>query len=298
MKTILLNKSQYPRLLLEIDKPPKTLYCAGSLPPSQEEFRYLCVVGARNYSKYGHDVCVRLIRRLKDYPIVIVSGLAIGIDSIAHAEALKVGMRVIGIPGSGLSREVLYPRTRLSLADKMIREGQTLLSPFEYEQGATMWTFPVRNCLMAGISHATLIIEGRHDSGTLITAKHALEFNRDVLVVPGSIFSDLSVGPHNLFKEGAIPVFSAKDILDALGFDIPKNSMKKDDAQTEIIIPASLSDEQKKILQILRYAPQNSSELLDKIQISSPALNIEISQLELLDLVTEDEGKYRINTSI
>jgi len=119
-----------------------------------------------------------------------------------------------------LSWPVLYPQEHIGLAERIILSGGTLLSPFERYQEGAPWTFPTRNRLMAGISHATLIIEGREKSGTLITAGNAVEFGRDVMVVPGSIFSELSVGPHKLFKDGAIPVSCSNDILEVLGFDV------------------------------------------------------------------------------
>jgi DNA protecting protein DprA len=219
MKTTRLTFEQFPDLLKHISNPPKFLDCAGALPPG-EDYKYLCVIGSRHPSEYGLETCRALIKGLRDYPIVIVSGLAIGIDSAAHKAALEAKMKTISFPGSGLQRSVIYPASHLYLADRIIESGGTLLSAFEKGQLGAYWTFPSRNRLMAGCSNATLIIEGRSGSGTLLTAEYAIEFNRDVLIVPGSIFSDLSFGPHKLYKQGATPVTTPKEILKMLGFDV------------------------------------------------------------------------------
>jgi DNA protecting protein DprA len=228
MKITRLTIEQFPFLLRNIDNPPPHLDCVGALPPG-EDYRYLCVIGSRHPSDYGVETCKALIAGLRDYPVVIVSGLAIGIDSVAHRAALENKMKTIAFPGSGLNRSIIYPYTHVNLADKIVESGNTLLSSFKTDQIGAYWTFPARNRLMAGSSHATLIIEGRQGSGTLLTAEYALQFNRDVLIVPGSIFSDLSFGPHKLHKEGATPVANSREILAMLGFDVddPDDDLKK-----------------------------------------------------------------------
>ena len=200
MNTVKIFPSEYPTLIKQMALQPKFLECAGALPPG-DSYKYLCVVGARNFSEYGRDVCKSLISGLRNYPIVIVSGLALGIDSIAHETALQVGLKTIAFPGSGLAKEVIYPKSHLRLAERIVKSGNTLLSSFDHNQIGMNWTFPVRNQLMAALSHATLIIEGKKGSGTLLTAKYANDLGRDVLIVPGSIFSDLSYGPHLLYKD-------------------------------------------------------------------------------------------------
>lgn len=221
MQTIHLTSEQFPPLLRTIRRPPRFLECAGALPPG-EDYRYLCVIGSREPSEYGVETCKSLIAGLRNYPVVIVSGLALGIDSVAHVAALDNKMRTIAFPGSGLNKSVLYPHTHIALAQRIVDSGNTLLSSFKPDQTGAYWTFPSRNRLMAGSSHATLIIEGRQGSGTLLTAEYALQFDRDVLIVPGSIFSDLSYGPHKLHKDGATPVANSDEILRMLGFDIPE----------------------------------------------------------------------------
>ncbi len=287
-----LTPEQYPFLLRQIQRPPPFLDCIGPIPP--DDYKYLCVIGARQYSDYGKEACQKLIAGLKSYPVVIVSGLALGIDSIAHEAALDAGLKTVAFPGSGLSRESLYPRTHLKLAERIIKSGGTLLSPFEQWQSGDPWLFPVRNQLMAGMSHATLVIEGRVKSGTLLTAANALEFGRDVLIVPGSIFSDLSYGPHKLYRDGATPVVTSGEILESLGFDI--NPAEHDNKTIKMDFNSSpLSEEEKKIIRELQMSPLSATDLIYKTSLSSSRFNILVSQLELSGVIVQTNGIYKIS---
>ncbi|MEI6304548.1 MAG: DNA-processing protein DprA [Candidatus Taylorbacteria bacterium] len=285
----------YPYLLKQLDKQPPYLYIAGApIPYPDKNYKFLCVVGARKYSDYGKRVCYELIRGLKNYPIVIVSGLALGIDSLAHTAALENGLQTIAIPGSGLDDNVIYPRSHYLLAKHIIESGNTLLSPFEPDQNSTKWTFPVRNQLMAGISHATLVIEGRQKSGTLLTAQNAIDMNRDVYIVPGSIFSDLSYGPHTLYSQGAKPVMNAKDILEYLDLDIHEEHTDRTVAIFERAMK-SLPDDQKIILRELQFKPMSSTDLIDKLGISATYFNVLATKLELYGIISESHGIYKID---
>src|SRR3990167_8447881 len=164
-----LPKKDSPKALLEIPQPPEDLWIIGELPP--EDLIYLCVVGSRKFTSYGKEACEKIIAGLKGYPIVIVSGLAMGIDAIAHKKALSVGLKALVFPGSGLSREAMYPKTNIKLAEEIFNSGGCFLSEFEPDFKATLWSFGRRNRLMAGISKAVLIIEAEERSGTLITAR-------------------------------------------------------------------------------------------------------------------------------
>lgn len=209
-----LPANEWPALLHEINDSPKQLWIRGTLPPHAHKL--LCVVGARTYTHYGRDACEHLIGGLRGYPISIVSGLALGIDGIAHRAALACGLHAVAFPGSGLSDAVLYPASHKGLAREILMAGGALLSEYEPSFRATQWSFPKRNRLMAGMCHATLVIEATKKSGTLITARLASEYNRELLVVPGSIFSANSEGPHLFMKIGATPVTTSEDILQAL----------------------------------------------------------------------------------
>jgi DNA protecting protein DprA len=327
MQTKRLTFNEYPLLLRQIHHPPKFLDISGAPIPS-DDYKFLCVVGARDFTQYGADTCRHLVAGLKGYPVVIVSGLAIGIDSIAHEVAMENEIRTISFPGSGLKESSIYPPSHLNLAKRIIGSGNTLVSAFEPEQESTLWTFPSRNRIMAGISHATLIIEGRVGSGTLITAEHALGFNRDVLIVPGSIFSETSYAPHLLYKQGAIPVTSSREILVELGLAEPEppiikikkkrpwykgrsdvkssnrlnlgsTTKKGPDAQIHQIENTkkeaiNLSHEERAIIEALAFAPLSTTTLIEKTSLSPVKLNVLLSKLELQDLIKKDGEKFRV----
>src|SRR3990167_673453 len=175
----LLSPQEFPPLLREISDPPKRLHLRGKMPST--DHKWLAVVGSRAMSTYGKQACRHLIEGLRGYPIVIVSGLAYGVDAEAHRCALDAGLTTVGVPGSGLDWSVLYPRANVGLAREILRAGGTLLSEEEPKTKAADWTFPRRNRIMAGVSHATLIIEAKEKSGSLITAKLTTEYNRELL---------------------------------------------------------------------------------------------------------------------
>lgn len=223
MKIEELSFDGFPSLLKEIPDPPEKLYKIGAPVPDDAEL--ITVVGSRSASEYGRRATESIIAGLRDYGVIIVSGLALGIDAVAHRAALKYGLRTVAIPGSGLDSKNIYPRSNRGLAEEIIKKGGTLLSEFEPEAEIFPSNFPQRNRIMAGISRATLVIEAAEKSGTLITARLALDYNRDVFAVPGSIFSKTSLGTNALIRDGAIPVSSADDIVAAL-------ALKKKDVRT------------------------------------------------------------------
>jgi DNA processing protein len=275
-----LKEEDFPKLFFQIEDPPEKLFIAGILP--SPESILLCVVGSRKYSDYGKEVCKNLISGLAGQNIVIVSGLALGIDSIAHEAALDAGLKTIAIPGSGLDPSVLYPRTNFRLANRIVECGGALLSEYEKNFKATSWSFPKRNRLMAGISDAVLIIEAEERSGTLITARLAMEYNRDVFVVPRDIFSRNSIGSNKLLKDGAIPVFGSEDILEHFGFT---QSVRSRTSHSE-----DLSEGEKKILELLKE-PLTKDELVDKSGLGISRANILISSMEIKGLIKEVYGK-------
>jgi len=212
-----------PNRLNEIPEPPKKLYMRGTLP--NEETKMLCIVGSRHNSEYGRLVVDSLISGLRGYDICIVSGLAIGIDSIVHETAIKYGITNIAFPGSGLNDSVIYPKCNLELSKKIVSAGGALISEYEPDQRTQPWMFPRRNRLMAGISHAVIVIQAERLSGSLITSRLGLDYNREVGAVPGDILSKLSDGPNDLIRSGAVPITCSNDILEMLGFDIPNQSL-------------------------------------------------------------------------
>lgn len=287
MEITKLSKEKFPKALLEIPQPPKELWTIGELPP--ENLIYLCVVGSRKFTSYGREACEKLIAGLKGYPIVIVSGLAMGIDAIAHRKALSVGLRTLIFPGSGLSKEAMYPKTNVQLAEELIENGSCLISEFPPDFRATLWSFPMRNRLMAGISKATLIIEAAERSGTLITARLATEYNRDVLVVPGPIFSPTSKGTNRLLRQGATPVTTSEEVLDALGFPQEK------DEERQAKLFKDMSPEEKMVVALLRE-PVPRDDLIRAMKMPTPTANALLSVMEIKELIKEEYGEIRLNT--
>jgi len=284
MSSILqLPHENFPPLLLEIADCPKKLYYVGQIQKWQD-YKLLSVVGSRKYSAYGKDVCQKLIEGLRGFPIIIVSGLAHGIDSIAHESALKTGLKTIAVPGSGLEKNVLYPASHVGLADRIIKAGGLLLSEFEPNMRAAPYTFPQRNRIMAGMSNATLVIEAEEISGTLITSRLATEYNRDVLTVPGSIFSLTSAGPHMLLKLGATPIRTSQDILDAL--HLQTDSALYDASYKNI----DLSKNEKNIL-LLLSEPREKEYLIEESGLNISELNGILSMMEIKGLIKESLGE-------
>jgi DNA processing protein len=277
-----LNQNKFPRRLREISDPPKKLFIKGELP--DEHHKWLCVVGSRKYTNYGKEACETLIAGLAGLPVVIVSGLALGIDSIAHRSALKAGLKTVAVPGSGLDDDVLYPATGKVLAEEIVKSGGALLSEFEPDFRATVWSFPQRNRIMAGLSDAILVIEAEIKSGTLITSKLATDYNRDVFALPGSIFSKTSEGPHMLIRKGAGVVDSSSTLRELLGFADDSENTKRD--------YSSCSKEEMEILNALD-SPLSRDELLDSISMPTSQIYSILSILEIKGLIKEEMGEIR-----
>jgi DNA processing protein len=284
-----LSHRNFPKAMLEIPEPPEKLWIIGELP--EEDLTYLCVVGSRKNTTYGREACEKIINGLKGYPIVIVSGFAMGIDTIAHKAAIRAGLKTIVFPGSGLSREVIFPKTNVNLMQEVVESGGCLISEFEPDFKATQWSFPMRNRLMAGISKAVLIIEAEERSGTLITARLATEYNRDVLAVPGSIFSPSSLGTNKLIRQGATPIRNASDVLEALGFETEENEVKE---ERQARLFEDLSPEEKKVIKCLRE-PLPRDELIQILKMSTQEANALLSVMEIKELIKEELGEIRLN---
>lgn len=276
----------FPIALREIPQPPETLYLRGTLPdPTQ--FYYLAVVGSRKFTSYGREAVERIISGLAGYPICIVSGLAMGIDAIAHRAALDAGLPTIAIPGSGLDSNTIYPRSNLALAREIIENGGALLSEYAPDLRAAPWTFPQRNRIMAGISQSTLVIEAEEKSGTLITARLALDYNRNVFAVPGSIFSASSKGTNKLIRQGATPITSAQDLLEELGFI--EQSFGTDTRQEPLDLTLYTPEEQ--AILILLDKPLSREEILTSLDTPpSQTLSI-LTVLEIKGVIQERMGK-------
>ena len=281
----LLSPQEFPPLLREIPGPPKQLYVRGEMPST--EYKWLAVVGSRAMTTYGRAACKYLIEGLRGYPIVIVSGLAYGVDAEAHKAALDTGLTTVAVPGSGLDWDVLYPRAHVGLAREILKAGGCLLSEFKPEQKAADYTFPQRNRIMAGLSHATLVIEAKEKSGSLITAKLVAEYNRELLVVPGSIFSPESKGTHQFLRLGATPITSPEDILMALGIT------KREGARSLNELRDDLSPDELRVFEII-HSPVSHDELISELGLPITEANVLLSTMEIKGLIVEELGVVRV----
>lgn len=273
---------EYPPLLNEIPEPPERLRLWGT-PPNLEN-KFLGVIGARKFSSYGKEACHSIVSGLSGYPITIVSGLALGIDSIAHRSALGANLQTIAIPGSGLNPSVLHPRSHVSLAKDIVESGGGLMSEYDDTMPAGAWAFPRRNRIMAGMCHAVLVIESEIRSGTLITSRLATDYNRDVGAVPGPITSTLSDGPHMLLRLGATLVRDSKDVLEMLGWNDVRGKLN--------IEEGDLTDEEEIFIKLLTQ-PRGRDELIRMSKLDTSTASATLSLLEIKGLIVEELGEVR-----
>lgn len=275
-----LAPADFPRRLQEIPHPPTELRYRGQLPAP--DLPLLSIVGSRKYSTYGKQVVDELVSGLSGHRIGIVSGLALGIDSLAHEAALRAELYTLAIPGGGIADSAIYPASHKPLAHRILQSGGGLLSEFEPTFKATKWSFPQRNRLVAGISQATLLIEAGEKSGTLITARMATDYNRELLVVPGSIFSKNSLGTHQFLKLGATPVTSASDILEALGLEtLPRTT------ETPALDP-----EEQRVIELLQE-PTSRDELIRRLGMDTSTATQLLMLMELNGHIAHESGVYR-----
>jgi DNA processing protein len=265
---VLQNSNAFPGVLKDIPQPPKMLYILGNLQPLVEKPR-LAVVGSRKVTPYGRGVTEELVQAIAGQGIVIVSGLALGVDAIAHKAALEAGGKTIAVLPCGLDKP--YPATNRQLARRILEQGGALIS--EYPAGTEPFpsNFIERNRLVSGLSDGVLITEAAAKSGTIHTAGFALEQGKTVMAVPGNITSELSKGTNNLIKSGATPVTSAQDILEALGIG--------EQLQFQEVLAANAEEEA--ILQLLRQGITDGSELQALSQLDAASFNQTLTMLEI-----------------
>lgn len=278
----ILDKEFWPKALFEIPQKPKRLYIRGKFP-AIETHKFLCVVGSRKHSAYARQSIEKLLSGLKGTNIVIVSGLAIGIDTIAHQTALENNLKTIAVLGSGTDKSAIYPKSNFKLAEEIIKKDGCIISEYKNETPRS-WTFPKRNRIMAGISDAVLVVEAGEKSGTLITARLATDYNKELLVVPTNIFSEYGKGSNKLFKDGAQPVFESEDILQALG--LPTDIIP---AQTET---QNLNKREKQILKLIRNEVQTFDEMILNSEFEASELSQILMEMEIKGLIVKSVGKY------
>lgn len=266
----------YPALLKEIPNPPAVLYGKGAL--LEEQFRNnkipIGIVGTRRTTAYGLQATERIVADLVSAGTIITSGLALGIDTKAHQTALDSEGATIAVVGSGLDESVLFPHENIKLSRKIAENGGTLLSEYPPCTKARREYFPMRNRILSGLSRGVVVIEAREKSGALITARFALEQNREVFAVPGSIFSPTSCGPNALIREGAKLIASAADVLDEFGI------VYQDEARQRIDVTESETS-----LLVLLEEPCSIDEMKRKLSMQTADILATLSLLELKGLV-------------
>ena len=275
-------REKWPRQLLEIPQLPEKLWIRGAMPASGT--KYLAVVGSRAMSRYGQEACESLIAGLAGYPISIVAGLALGADACAHKAALTAGLHTVSIPGSGLDDSVISPRTNFALAKDILAAGGALVSEQEPMHKPWLAEFPSRNRLMVGMSDAVLVVEAGPKSGTLITARLAADYNRDLLCIPHRIGDAHAFGPHLFLRLGAALVTEPLHILEALGIP-PREAAERGAA------PSDLEDTERMVWGILEE-PKTRDEILRGAKGAASELLTALVALELRGLVKEEFGAW------
>lgn len=265
------SSPDYPDVLAQIASPPAQLYYQGPSLGTLMQLPRVAIVGSRNVSAYGRQVTLRLARKLAEQGIVIISGLALGVDALAHQAALEAGGTTLAVlPGS---LQKVYPATNRQLAAAILAQGGALMSEYgEGEPIAFKMNFIARNRVVAGLADLLLITEAAEKSGSLHTARFALEQGKDVLVVPGNITSPGSVGTNNLIKVGAAPVTSYVDVLHALG--LVSHSSKPADIRGR-------NTNEQRVLDLLVRGLSDGEDLLAQSQLSITDFNQTLTMLEI-----------------
>ena len=282
IKTLKITDKEYPEILKEINDPPKLLYYRGNLDALNKQ-PAIAVVGTRRCSDYGKEATKKITSGLAKAGVCIVSGMARGIDSYAHEAAIENGAPTVAVLGSPVADKEIYPQNNVKLAHKIIKAGGIVLS--EYEEGSLghPGQFPQRNRIVAGLSQGTLAIEAPVKSGAMITARLALDYNRDVYAVPGSIFSYRSEGCNQLLARGAKCVGNSNDILE--DFDL-NYTMDLDTPRAGI---AGLEKDELEILNIISRSPGSIhiDKIIRTVQLDAEKIPQIITSLMLQDLIKE-----------
>jgi len=273
-KKMALNDSDVPPRLRNIPSPPDVLYTFGENLKVILKYPLLTVVGARKISPYGRQVTTQLAGEAAQAGIGIVSGLAIGVDGLAHQAALDNGAPTIAVLPCGIDN--IYPRSHYNLAQNILKQGGVLLS--EYPKGSKIAfksNFIERNRLVAGLGDALLVTEATEKSGTLHTARFALEQGKTVLAVPGNITNPGSQGTNNLIKSGAIPVTEIGDILHAMGISPQKTKSK----------PRSSDPSEQKLIDLISNGVSDGAELIILSELNASQFNQTLTMLEIRGVI-------------
>lgn len=271
IREIKITDKEYPKSLKKISDAPKILYIRGKFPIGKY---YVGIVGARRCSIYGKQVALDIGGGLAKSGIIIVSGMAEGIDTFAHQSAIQNNTPTIAVLGTGLDKESVYPQSNLKMMDKIIDKGGCIISEFPAKTPGLKANFPKRNRIVAALSQALLVVEAKEKSGSLITANFAKSFKKQIFAVPGSIYSQLSLGCNNLIKNNNAKIATNyKDILFELKI-APEN-------KKEQISMLGLTDNEKMVLKTLLERPNDIDTIIAETKLSAQEVCIAISNLEI-----------------
>jgi DNA processing protein len=281
---IRIEDEQYPPQLREIHQPPAVLYIRGHIPKDRP---FVAIVGTRRCTPYGRRATEYIVKGLVRAGVVIVSGMANGIDTQAHKTALDEGGETIAVLGSGIDETVLYPQSNKAMAREIEKHG-AVLSEFDPYAKSETYYFPQRNRVISGLSLGVLVVEAREKSGALITSTFALEQNREVFAVPGSIHWETSIGPNNLIKQGAKCVTCAEDILEELNIPVgeEKTRARIGETPTETKIFS--------LLQGKRGEPLHIDTIVQESHLSPQEISSTLTQMELEDRIKNLGGDYYV----
>lgn len=269
IKSIKFEDADYPTELKKIKDAPKILYYRGILPKQDEKL--LAIVGTRHCSPYGQQVALKIAGELADAGLIIVSGLAPGIDTFSHRAVVEKRKRTIAVLGTGLDEKSIYPQTNLELSRKIIECGGCLISELAEGTPGSKFSFPRRNRIISGLSLAVLVVEAKEKSGSLITANYATKQNKKLLAIPGPIYSSNSSGPNKLIKNGAELVESTNDILQELGLE---NIDAKNNIEAE-------NETEKMILDVLKEESLHVDKIIEKTKLNASSVMACLALMEI-----------------
>lgn len=278
IKVITILDSDYPKRLKNIYDRPYVLYGKGSL--LEEDSLSIGIVGSRKATSYGKWACEKFSKELVHMGVTILSGLALGIDTIAHKTAIREGGRTIGVLGNGI--DVIYPKTNKDLYDEVASNGM-VLTEFPFKTQPMAYNFPRRNRIISGLSLGVVVIEAKEKSGSLITAHLALEQGKDVFALPGNINSLYSRGTNKLIKDGARPLLEIEDIVE----EIKELQLKISQDKGDRIDYSNLSDVEIKIVEIMKEGPLHSDLISYKTGLDISTVISVITILELKGIIKE-----------
>ena len=269
--------------LASIAKVPNTLYYCGELPSTP--VKSVAIVGSRKPTPYGKSVTEKIVHTLAEHNVTIISGLALGIDSIAHKAALKFNTPTIAVMARGLNG--IYPASHFALSREIVKAGGALISTYPADMPAQPYHFLERNRIISGLSSIVIVTEAAVKSGTLNTASHALEQGKDVFAVPGNITSPMSAGCNRLIRQGAQPLIDTSDILSALGIKSQKTTPQ---------IPVRKNKTEQLIINAILAGAKDTNQIINATNISPSSIFVTLSTLEIAGIIeSSPDGVWTIS---